>query len=197
MYIVEVLPIEAGLCATWEITNVKIKHQMRHLFLDRDGVIIKDNGYVNSLENTEFIYPMIRMMELATSLDIPITVITNQAGVAHGFFTEEELIHYNLQLLELLDDKFMISVNALLYCPSHPTAEVSRYKIQCGCRKPMTGLFERANAISQADNARSIFVGDKHSDKTAAFRLNMKYFNYDAHNDIKFLEDWILDVAAK
>ena len=197
MYLVEPIPKEAGLCATWEIINSEMRHQPKHLFLDRDGVIIHDHGYVNSLENTDLNEPIIRMMGLATSFAIPITIITNQAGVAHGFFTEEELIDYNLRLLARLEVEFKISVNALFYCPSHPTAEVLRYKIRCGCRKPMTSLFERARALSPIDTTESIFVGDKLSDETAANKLKMGYWNYNASGDVQHLETWIRNAALK
>jgi D-glycero-D-manno-heptose 1,7-bisphosphate phosphatase len=191
MYLIQPIPEEANLCANWEIVNPQITVQSRHLFLDRDGVVIQDYGYVNSMDNTEFIAPMIEMMQLANLLGVPISIITNQAGVAHGFFTEPELLNYNLELLNHLFVNFDITINALFYCPSHPEAEISQYRRKCQCRKPMNGLFIRANDLSPIDFAKSIYVGDKTSDEMAANSLRLKYWNYDTDADIQLLEDWI------
>jgi D-glycero-D-manno-heptose 1,7-bisphosphate phosphatase len=195
MYSAEVIPQAIGLCGAWEIVNRDTKNHSKHLFLDRDGVIIQDYGYVNSLDKTEIIEPIVEVMRLAASVDIPITIITNQAGVAHGFFTEFEMVEYNLQLLNLLAKEHHVVVNSLHYCPSHPTAEVIRYKSICGCRKPMTGLFERASELYSVDLAESFFVGDKPSDQAAGIKLKMRYLNYNDHSDLRYLEEWLCGEA--
>jgi D-glycero-D-manno-heptose 1,7-bisphosphate phosphatase len=130
-------------------------------------------------------------MQIANEHGIPITIITNQAGVAHGLFTEEELIAYNLDLLNLINRDTNVEVNSLYYCPSHPEGKIEVFRKSCYCRKPMAGLFEEAKRDSEAVLPNSLFVGDKESDRRAAENLSMPYLMYQRNAIENDIISWI------
>lgn len=188
MYRIEQVSSEGTLCAKWKIFNNNLVQKEKTLFLDRDGVIILDHGYVNSISRTDLIEETLNIMWLANKNEIPITIITNQAGVAHGFFSERELIEYNLDLLNLINKATKVKVNSLYYCPSHPDAKLEAYRKMCNCRKPMTALFEEARRDSRGTVSESLFIGDKESDAKAAKKLLMPYLMY---NDVDLKSNFL------
>lgn len=178
MYRIEQVSSEGQLCAKWKIFNCDLIQKEKTLFLDRDGVVILDHGYVNTISKTDLIEETLKFMWVANQNGIPITIITNQAGVAHGFFSEKDLIAYNLDLLNLINRDTKVKVNSLYYCPSHPTGKLEAYRKSCNCRKPKTGLFEEAKRDSKAVLSESLFIGDKDSDGKAANKMSMPYLMY-------------------
>lgn len=128
------------------------------VFLDRDGVLTEENGYICSLEDLH-IFPYTRkcIQEIKKKGYYTI-VITNQSGVARGFFTESTLIKMNDYL------KKAIGVDAIYYCPHYVEGKVKKYAIECNCRKPKTGMIEMACREFHIDMENSYFVGDRASD---------------------------------
>lgn len=128
------------------------------VFLDRDGVLTVEKGYIHSTSELE-IFPYakdcIRKIHKKGYYAI---VITNQSGVARGFFSESELNKMN----RMLQDE--TGVDIVYYCPHHPQGIISKYAIECGCRKPQTGLIEKACRDFQIDVRNSYMVGDRACD---------------------------------
>jgi D-glycero-D-manno-heptose 1,7-bisphosphate phosphatase len=182
---------EVNLCAKWKILNDNLIHGSKCLFLDRDGVVIVDHGYVNTLSKTNLVEETLKIMRIANENAIPISIVTNQAGVAHGFFSERDLIEYNMDLLNYLKTEAEVEVNGLYYCPSHPEGNEEFYRKSCDCRKPMTGLFKESIADSGAVFTRSLFIGDKKSDEESAGRLGMSYIMYPNSNPIGAIVSWL------
>jgi D,D-heptose 1,7-bisphosphate phosphatase len=180
-----------NLCAKWKIFNNKLEQNAKTLFLDRDGVIILDHGYVNTISRTNLIEETIRMMWVANQNRIPITIISNQAGVAHGLFTESDLIEYNLDLLNLIKMESKVEVNSFYYCPSHPDGKLDAFRRSCICRKPMTGLFIEAKQDSKAVMSKSLFIGDRESDKATANNLSIPYLMYKANGIQDAILPWL------
>jgi D-glycero-D-manno-heptose 1,7-bisphosphate phosphatase len=178
MYQVHKVSNNFGLCAKWSIKNSDFEINTQSILLDRDGVIIVDKGYTNTMKKVQLISEIIALMKLGNQKQIPISIVTNQAGVAHGFFSEKEVVEFNLDLLDFLDKAHGITVNSLVYCPSHPSAEISRYKKNCNCRKPKTGLLTSVLKENGSTAESAIFIGDQESDRLAAEELNMKFLNY-------------------
>lgn len=138
---------------------------MNHaVFLDRDGVLNVDYGYIfdeSRLQPIPGAREAVRRIHDAGYLAI---VVTNQSGIARGFATEDQYFHFELDYRnwfeELIDDIYM--------CPHHPTEGLPLYRIECDCRKPANGLIERAIAEWQIERTGSFLVGDKASDIEAA-----------------------------
>ena len=128
------------------------------VFLDRDGVITREKGYVTSLGELD-IFPYapecIRQIHKKGFYAI---VVTNQGGIAKGLFTEEILNQMNEWLMQ------QTNVDAIYYCPHHPEGCVEKYAGKCRCRKPFTGMFEAAQKDFEIDMERSYMVGDRASD---------------------------------
>ena len=128
------------------------------IFLDRDGVLTEEMSYVTSVESL-IIFPYaaecVRQIHQKGYYAI---VITNQSGIARGLFTESILQSMNKYLMEAT------GVDAIYYCPHHPDGRVSRYRKTCTCRKPETGLLERACMDFGIDMSNSYMVGDRASD---------------------------------
>lgn len=138
------------------------------VFLDRDGVLIKEYGYikeVNELPFFSYTQDCVKRIHEAGMLAI---VITNQSGVARGLFSEEELIKANRILIDRL------SVDEVYYCPHHPEGKIKKYSIVCNCRKPKTGLIEQACFDFNIDLNKSFFIGDRESDIQTGVNAGVK-----------------------
>lgn len=130
------------------------------VFLDRDGTINIDKGYVYKIENFFFIQGTIEALQLIQSYQYKIIVITNQSGIARGYYTENDLNKLNTYMFNELK-KHNISINGFYYCPHLPDSNIEKYKVKCKCRKPGTQLFEQAALDHDIDFKYSYAVGDK------------------------------------
>jgi D-glycero-D-manno-heptose 1,7-bisphosphate phosphatase len=139
----------------------------RAVFIDRDGTISEEVGYVNHASRYRvfpFAAEAVRTLNEAGWLAI---LVTNQAGVARGYFREELIgdVH-NLLTQEL--ERGGARLDAIYYCPHHPSVGEPPYRQDCDCRKPRPGLIRRAAADFGLDLARCWMVGDRHSDTELA-----------------------------
>jgi D-glycero-D-manno-heptose 1,7-bisphosphate phosphatase len=136
------------------------------LFIDRDGVINEDTGYPHKPEHIRFNEMAFTLCKQAAEKGYLLVVITNQAGVAKGRFTEEDVT----ALHEWMAGEFTkrgISIARFYYCPHHPEATVPAYRLACNCRKPKPGMIERAAKDLSIDIMKSLVIGDKLSDRIA------------------------------
>lgn len=135
----------------------------RAVFMDRDGTISEEVGYVNHPSRYK-VFPYsaeaVRLLNEAGWLAI---LVTNQAGVARGYFTEDVIkaVH---RVLERELEREGARLDAVYYCAHHPTVGEPPYRFDCDCRKPRPGLIEQAARDFDVDLARSWVVGDRHSD---------------------------------
>jgi D-glycero-D-manno-heptose 1,7-bisphosphate phosphatase len=133
------------------------------VFLDRDGVINQESGYVHRVDEFHFIDGVFDACRQMSKAGYRLIVITNQAGIARGYYTEDDF-H---QLTKWMLNEFRqqgIEIDDVYYCPHHPVHGVGRYRRDCGCRKPAPGMFLRAAREHSLDLRRSILVGDKATD---------------------------------
>jgi len=134
--------------------------QGQAVFLDRDGTIIKDIGYLSRLDQVT-IYPWtIDAVRALNRAGLRVVVITNQAGVARGYFSEQVVEDVHRHLTSAFEAGGA-RIDAYYYCPHHPDGSVEGYAKGCGCRKPAPGLVERAARDLGLDPAQSFVVGDK------------------------------------
>jgi len=137
------------------------------LFLDRDGIINVDHGYVYQKENFKFVDGIFELCNKAIQLNYKIVVITNQAGIARGYYSEEDFFKLTAWMkTEFL--KHNIKILDVFYCPHHPDKGINEFGIKCDCRKPAPGMILQAQSQYQLNLAESIFIGDKLSDMLAA-----------------------------
>ena len=138
--------------------GLNVKKGQPAVFLDRDGVLTKEKGYVGSLQDlTIFPYATGCVRKIHEKGYYAI-VVTNQSGVARGLFTEAQLKEMNEYLVK------EIGVDAVFYCPHHPSGTVIQYAKACHCRKPFTGMIEAACQRFSIELTGSWMVGDRASD---------------------------------
>lgn len=136
------------------------------LFLDRDGVINVDKHYVHRQEDFEFIDGVFELCAHATREGMALVVVTNQAGIGRGYYTERQF-H---ELTDWMRRQFAaqgVTLDAVYFCPFHPEHGLGRYKAESFDRKPNPGMIVRACRDLQLDPLRSILVGDKPTDIAA------------------------------
>jgi len=138
------------------------------LFLDRDGVINIDKGYVHKIEDFESIDGIFDLCKKAQEKGYEIIVITNQAGIARGYYTEEDFFKLTKWMRKEFE-KRGISVLDVFYCPHHPD-----FTGECECRKPKPGMILKAVKKYNIDLDKSILVGDKLSDIEAGKRAGIE-----------------------
>jgi len=137
------------------------------LFLDRDGVINVDRGYVHRVEDFEFVPGIFDLCRRARALDYLLLVVTNQAGIGRGYYTELDFAHVTNWMLGRFHSE-AAPIAAVYFCPFHPEHGVGRYRAESADRKPGPGMLLRARRDFDLDLAESVMIGDKESDMQAA-----------------------------
>ena len=137
------------------------------IFLDRDGTINVDHGYVHEIDNFEFIDGVIDAMRQLKEMGYALVVVTNQSGIARGKFTEEQFETLTEWMDWSLADRD-VDFDGIYFCPHHPEAVVEEYRQVCDCRKPQPGMLLQAQQELNIDMAASYMVGDKPEDMQAA-----------------------------
>ncbi len=138
----------------------------RALFLDRDGVINVDHGYVHRIEDFEFLPGIFDLVRAARHRDLVPVVVTNQAGIARGYYDEAQFA----RLTDWMIARFAAERAALervYHCPTHPTEGIGKYRVDSIDRKPGPGMLLRARDELGLDLAASVLLGDKVSDMLA------------------------------
>lgn len=160
------------------------------VFLDKDGTLIPDIPY--NVEPSKIQLAEFARSALANLRDrgFKLIVISNQSGVARGYFAESALKGVEQRLQELLTP---IRLDGFYYCPHHPQGKVLQYQLECECRKPKAGMLLRAAQEHQIDLARSWMIGDILNDVEAGKRAGCRSILIDNGNET----EWILTEARK
>lgn len=137
------------------------------VFLDRDGTLIEEVGYLDRPERVQ-LYPWtIASIRALNAAAIPVVIITNQSGVARGFFTETVVDAVHRHIADLLAEGGA-HIDAYYYCPHHRDGSIVEYTKECDCRKPGRGLVDRAVRELQVEPGRSFTIGDRWLDVALA-----------------------------
>jgi D-glycero-D-manno-heptose 1,7-bisphosphate phosphatase len=145
----------------------------RALFLDRDGTLVHAAHYPSRPEQLrlyEHIAPELRALQ---GQGFRLIVITNQAGIAHGYFSEQDLEHMHTHLTTLLAEQD-VHLDAIYHCPHHPDGVVTHLSVHCQCRKPQPGMLLHAARDHSIDLHRSWFIGDILDDIEAGNRAGCR-----------------------
>ena len=136
------------------------------LFLDRDGVVNVDAGYTHRRDEFTFMPGLFELGRQAVDAGLAVVVITNQAGIARGYYDEPALFDLSRWMVDRLEAEG-VPVARVYYCPHHEEATDPRYRLACPCRKPQPGMLLAAARELGVDLQRSVLVGDKASDVQA------------------------------
>ncbi len=161
------------------------------IFLDRDGTINIDKGYLYKIDDFEFIPGVIDGLKLLTDAGFVIVIITNQSGIARGMYSEQDLIILNTWLSHYLHENG-VSIGGIYYCPHHPNGVISKYRKQCDCRKPGLELYYTAVRELNINLDESYAIGDKLHDCCICYKTKCKGFLIGANEDdsiIRFVRD--------
>jgi len=152
------------------------------ILLDRDGVLNTDLGYVCSTERFEWTPGAVAAVKYANDAGVLVLVITNQAGIARGKYTDSEFQLF----MEWINAQLRVNgahLDGWYYCPHHPSGSVQELAVSCQCRKPGPGMIARAIADWGLDPQRCVMIGDKDSDIEAAARCGISGLRFDSYKD--------------
>lgn len=108
------------------------------VFLDRDGTINVDTGYLHEIDDFQFIENAIEAMQAIKQMGYALIIVTNQSGIARGMFTEDQFMHLTEWMDWSLADRG-VDLDGIYYCPHHPEGTVEEFRQECNCRKPAPG----------------------------------------------------------
>ncbi len=136
------------------------------VFLDRDGTIIVHEHYLSSPDQLKLLPNVAEGIRLFKEHGYLIIVVTNQSGVARGFFDEEHLVLIHKKLLRMLKDAGVV-IDDIYYCPHHIEGIVEEYRVECDCRKPRPKMLLDAARQHRIDLTKSLMIGDSETDMQA------------------------------
>ncbi len=148
------------------------------VFLDRDGVLNIDHGYVHSPEEFEWVPGAREAIKRMNAHGYHVFVVTNQAGIAHGYYEEEAVQKLHAWMTRELK-AVGARVDEYFYCPHHPDAVLEMFRVECSCRKPRAGMLHQALERWSVDLERSFLIGDKTSDLQAADEVSVPGYLFD------------------
>ncbi|HET9314866.1 MAG TPA: HAD family hydrolase [Vicinamibacteria bacterium] len=143
------------------------------IFIDRDGTLSHEVGYVNHVSRFQVFSYAVDAVRLVNRSPFAAVLVTNQAGVARGYFPESLIGEVHASLRETLAAGGA-RLDGIYYCPHHPSAGEPPYRCDCDCRKPRPGLLHRAAGDLGLDLARSYVVGDRHGDLQLAWKVGAR-----------------------
>lgn len=143
------------------------------VFVDRDGTLIRDVGYLHRSEQIEILPSVPEALRTFHHYELKVVVVSNQSAVARGYLSEDDLEQIHEELKRQLAGRGAF-LDGIYYCPHHPTEGIDSYRVSCACRKPNIGLVKQAEAALNLDLTRSYMVGDQWSDMELAARIGAK-----------------------
>lgn len=166
------LIIEHIIC---EIVEKKVLCKIKAVFIDRDGTINVEKGYVFKIEDFELLPGSLEALKLLTQHKIKIYIVTNQAGIAKGYYTEDDFRTLTDYMLKRFQNDG-IKAEKVLYCPHHPEGTIPEYSIKCNCRKPDIGLVDTIMKQEGFHASEAALIGDKNSDIEAGSKLGIRTY---------------------
>ena len=134
------------------------------VFLDRDGVINVDHGYVSTWERFEFLPGVPDALRALQDAGYLLIVVSNQSGIGRGYYCEADVESLNQAIAQHLGSTVGVTLSEFYHCPHHPTEAEGEFRRQCDCRKPAPGMIRQAVLDHGIDLKTSLLVGDKDSD---------------------------------
>ncbi len=145
----------------------------RAVFLDRDGTLLLEKHYLSRPEDVELQPGCLEALHLLRGTGLALVLVSNQSGVARGFFGEADVAAVHRRLTEMLAEA-ELELDGIYYCPHLPDAKVAKYRRRCACRKPQPGMLEKAAAELDLELAGSWVIGDKRDDLELGLQSGMR-----------------------
>jgi len=169
------------------------------VFLDRDGVITQDPPhYAHRIDQLRLIPQSADAIKLLNENGYKVFIVSNQSGIAHGYYPEKDTLSFNKELKKELLKK-NASIDGIYYCPHHPNAKIKSYRIKCDCRKPEPGMILKASEEHDIDLTSSYMIGDRQGDIIAGKKASCKTIHVltgvgrkqlsDSKNEADFVSD--------
>jgi D-glycero-D-manno-heptose 1,7-bisphosphate phosphatase len=146
----------------------------RAVFLDRDGVLIQDNGLLTRLGDVRLIQGVSRALGQLKARGFLLIVVSNQAAVARGLLSEQDVKELQAEISRMLIKAGAPTFDGFYFCPHHPQATLSAYRTVCECRKPRPGLLLRASREHDVSLLESFMIGDRITDIVAGMRAGCR-----------------------
>lgn len=143
------------------------------VFFDRDGTVNEQMGYINHISRFHLLPGVSEAIRLLNENDFLAIIVTNQSGVARGYFPIELIHEVHSFMMESLRSNGA-NIDAIFFCPHYPGGKVPEHSCECDCRKPGTGLIDQARKSFDIDMSRSYLVGDHITDLELAHRCNLE-----------------------
>lgn len=162
-------------------------------FLDRDGVINSskyNNGYIGNIKQFKWVNGAIKTIKFLKRKKYKIVVVTNQSGVARGFFKIRDVYKIHLFIQKELKKNF-VKIDAFYFCPFHKNGIIKKYKKNSPLRKPNIGMFRLAQKKWNIDKNNSFMIGDQKTDMEFAKRARIKGYLFNQKNLYKFIKECI------
>jgi D-glycero-D-manno-heptose 1,7-bisphosphate phosphatase len=159
-------------------------------FLDRDGVINSNklnNGYVGSLKHFRWVPGAVKAIKYLNKKNYKVVVVTNQSGVARGFFKIKDVKKIHFYIQKKLEEKGA-KIDAFYFCPFHKDGIIKRYKKNSLLRKPNIGMFHLAQKKWRIDKKKSFMIGDQKTDMIFAKNIKIKGYLFNQINLYKFVK---------
>ena len=159
------------------------------IFLDRDGVINKEIGFVFRVEDFVLTGDIIESLRKLQDAGFIFIVVTNQSGIAKGLYKSEDVEKVHKHMLSLMKQNGII-ISEIYYCPHHSDVE------PCTCRKPDSGMLEKAIARFNIDVSKSFLIGDKERDVQAAEKAGVRAFHIESDSPIMGIAEKIITLTT-
>lgn len=161
------------------------------VFFDRDGTLNEDVGYLHRIEDFRWCEGAVEAIRYCNENGYLVIVITNQSGVARGYFTEVDIRLLHMWMNEELM-RYNAHIDAFYYCPHFEGGSVEDFSIACGCRKPSSGMVEKACEEYGIDKEQSVLIGDKESDIKCAENACIRGILYSGGSLLEALKNGML-----
>ena len=144
--------------------------QKKAVFIDRDGTLIVEKGFLSNPADVEIIPGAVDAVAKLNSADFTVIIVSNQSGVARGYFDEDAVRKVNARMIEMFSEGGA-KIDAIYYCPHYANGSVTEYAVDCPCRKPKIGMVEKA--VSELNVVPAFVIGDRKSDIELGKNLNV------------------------
>jgi D-glycero-D-manno-heptose 1,7-bisphosphate phosphatase len=144
-------------------------------FFDRDGVLIKNYGYVYKNKNLKWLKGSVEAIQFLNQIGVKVIVITNQSGIARGYFSEDDMKKFHKFMNNILSTK-VSKIDDFFYCPYHPSGNIKKYKKKTNLRKPGNGMLLKAMKKYKLKTSECFMIGDQKADFYQRIKQKF-YFN--------------------
>lgn len=160
---------------------------MKCAFFDRDGTLNVDKDYLYKITDFQWVPEGREALKYLADKGYKLFVITNQSGIARGYYTEEDMHKLHRFMNEELAP-LGVAIEKFYFCPHHESGSVAKYAVKCDCRKPKSGMLEQCFAEYDVDREHSFMIGDRDRDIQSGEAVGIKGYKYEGGSLLEFIK---------